>query len=116
LPDGSIDAPGLVDRDRDRLLEARGATDAVGISFLAVSSQRPDIAVRCHDPDGMVAAIAYIDIAFPIDREAVRPVELSDLAIAVSQTGLTTTCEGCNPHLRLSACKTRSAQRNRQQH
>jgi hypothetical protein len=100
LPDGSINlmtwlsrsatwASGLVDRNRDRLLEARGGTDAVGIPVLAVAGEGADIAIRRHDADGMVAAIAHIDVALRIDREAMRSVELSHLATAVSQAGLT---------------------------
>src|SRR3954466_12232698 len=113
VPVGHVALPGFVDRRRDRLSEACVDSGPVGVSFLAISSKRPDIAVCGDDTNGMVAAITHIEVALRVDGEAVSAIELSHLAVAVGKPGLTTSRKALHPNLRPGVRSTNCAQRKR---
>src|SRR5215475_12296158 len=98
VPVSDVDVSRFVDRNRNGLVEARGATDTVSFSFFAIASECADIAVRGDNTDGMIAAITHVDVPASVNREAVGTIELPDLLIAVGQTRLTGSRKRLDPH------------------
>src|SRR5215510_7559715 len=98
VPVSDVDVSRFVDRNRNGLVEARGATDTVSFSFFAIASECADIAVRGDNTDGMIAAITHVDVPASVNREAVGTIELPDLLIAVGQTRLTGSRKRLDPN------------------